>query len=547
MNVASLHAAGFTVVPYTVDDPAQMTKLLKLGVDGLIPDRPDLLHQTIANFDANGDGTPGDYLNLDGTVNAAKFDAEAHRGGRNLRPENTLPSMEVGLDNLANTLETDNGITKDGVPILSHDPYIDTGKCRRTDGQPYTLHDQVLIKDLTLHELQTEFICDGLIRPGTPQTNDRSLSPVAVAFAQHEHLIDPYVVPTTKELFDFVNFYVDWYKTGPGASAPNATVLWQNAARVRFNVETKINPRSDRDALGNRFDQRTVGPEQMTRAVAGQIEASGLQDRADVQSFDFRTLRIVVREFPNLLTVPLWGDAAKFADPTVAGTDDGDNMQPQGSEANTRWLAGLPWPYRHTAQENPFRVQTSGGFEGMAITPDGRTLIPMLEKPLIGAPTDHTTAFAFDTRTGGYTGERWLYPYQPKGTSIGDFQLLDKRDGLVLERDNSQGDLTGFKGIEEVTLGAPGTTMAKREDANLLDIADPANISLPAQPGDVGLGNPFAFPFQTIEDIVILDRRHVVVLNDNNFPFSIGRHVGSGKPDDNELILLRLAQRIGKG
>jgi glycerophosphoryl diester phosphodiesterase len=545
MNVASLHAAGFKVVPYTIDDPAQMRKLLKLGVDGIISDRPDLLHQELANFDANGDGTPGDYLNSDGTVNAAKFDAEAHRGGRNLRPENTLPSMEVGLDNLANTLETDNGVTKDGVPVLSHDPYIDTGKCRRTDGTPYGLHDQVLIKDLTLHQLQTRFICDGVIRTGTPQTNDRSLSPVAVAFAQHEGMIDPYVVPTDKQLFDFVKFYVDWYTTGPGHTDPRAAVLAANASRVRFNVETKINPRSDRDALGNRFDQRTVGAEQMTRAVAGAIEDSDVQDRADVQSFDFRTLRIVHREFPNLLTVPLWGDAAKFADPTVAGSDDGDNMQPQGSEANTRWLAGLYWPYRHTAKENPFRVQTSGGFEGMAMTPNGKKLLPMLEKPLIGAPTDHTTAYEFDLKTGGYDGKRWTYPYDPTGVSIGDFQLVDKTHGLTIERDGSQGDLNGFKALEEVTLGAPGTTMAKHEAADLLDIADPAQISLPAQPGDVGLGNPFAFPFVTIEDIVILDRRHVVVLNDNNFPFSIGRHVGSGQPDDDELIELRLPQPLG--
>ena len=40
------------------------------------------------------------------------------------------PSMEVGLDNLVTTLETDIHLTKDGVPVLSHDPYIDTGKCR---------------------------------------------------------------------------------------------------------------------------------------------------------------------------------------------------------------------------------------------------------------------------------------------------------------------------------------------------------------------------------------------------------------------------------
>jgi glycerophosphoryl diester phosphodiesterase len=86
--------------------------------------------------------------------------------------------------------------------------------------------------------------------------------------------------------------------------------------------------------------------------------------------------------------------------------------------------------------------------------------------------------------------------------------------------------------------------MAKREAADLLAIRDPAGISLPAQPGDVGLGNPFAMPFVTIETVVILDRRHVLVANDNNFPFSVGRHVGSGAPDDNEFVVLRLPQPI---
>jgi glycerophosphoryl diester phosphodiesterase len=274
------------------------------------------------------------------------------------------------------------------------------------------------------------------------------------------------------------------------------------------------------------------------------IEANGMQDRAFVQSFDWRTLRIVHRKFPNLQTVALFGDFPKFADPSVAGSDDGTNLQPQGSEKNTRWLAGLYWPYRHTALENALRAQTSGGFEGMAITPNGKTLLPMLEKPVAGQPSGRTQIFAFDVKSGGYTGDRWFYPYEPKGVSIGDFQLADKTHGLVIERDNSQGDLSGFKALEKVTLGAPGTTVGKSEAADLMNISDPHNISLPSQPGDVGLGNPFAFPFQTIEDLVIESGREVTVLNDNNFPFSVGRHAGSGAPDDNELIRLKLAQPI---
>jgi glycerophosphoryl diester phosphodiesterase len=354
------------------------------------------------------------------------------------------------------------------------------------------------------------------------------------------------VKPTTQQLFDFVKFYVDWYRSGPGKDDPGATARWQNAEKVHFNIETKLNPRSDRDDHGNRFVDRTIGPEPMAEKVAGVIEDNDMQDRADVQSFDWRTLRVVAREFPDLQTVELFGDFPVFADTSVGGTDDGTNLQPQGTEANTRWLAGLFWPWRHTAAENPFRAQTSGGFEGMAMSHNGKQLLPMLEKPLVGAPQDRTQIFAFDLDRRAFTGDRWFYPYEPRGVSIGDFQMADRHHGIVIERDNTQGDLGGFKALEQVTLGNPGTTVAKAQAADLLDIADPAEISLPSGPGDVGLGNPFAFPFQTIEDLVILDRRRVVVLDDNNFPFSIGRHVGSGAPDDEELIVLRLARRIDR-
>ena len=75
---------------------------------------------------------------------------------------------------------------------------------------------------------------------------------------------------------------------------------------------------------------------------------------------------------------------------------------------------------------------------------------------------------------------------------------------------------------------------------DLLRISDPHRISEPGQAGDVGIGRNFAFPFQTIEDILFFDRKHIGVLNDNNFPFSVGRHVGSGQPDDEEFIIIKL-------
>jgi hypothetical protein len=60
-------------------------------------------------------------------------------------------------------------------------------------------------------------------------------------------------------------------------------------------------------------------------------------------------------------------------------------------------------------------------------------------------------------------------------------------------------------------------------------------------PVSAALASATPFAFQTIETIV-LDPGHVLIANDNNYPFSLGRHTGTGAADDDELIVLKLAR-----
>jgi hypothetical protein len=205
-------------------------------------------------------------------------------------------------------------------------------------------------------------------------------------------------------------------------------------------------------------------------------------------------------------------------------------------------LAGVKSPQNPpVAPFNPSpTLGRSQGFEGMAISPDRRTLYPMLEGALTADP-DQTRRLIHEYRIGsGYSGRTWQYRVEAATNAIGDFTQLDRNRFVVIERDNAQGAAAQFKKIYLVDLrrSGPDGFLEKRELVDLLHIADPAGISLPAQPGDIGLGAEFAFPFQTIEDVLPLGRKRLLVLNDNNFPFSSGRH--SGQPDPNEAIVVRV-------
>ncbi len=538
-NVSSLNRAGHDVVVYTVNDLENMKLLLELGVQGIISDRPDLLLEAVQSFDKNNDGK-ADFLDEEGLIDVTLFDAQGHRGARNLRPENTIPSMEAALDYLMPTLEFDCGITSDGIPVLDHDPHIEASKTRKADGTAYEFEDEVLVKDLTLQDIQNTFIADKILNGRPAQTNDLSLSPVSVAFASQNEFLNPYIMPSLQQVFDFVSFYIEYYKNGNGKSDPNAKKRWKNASKVRFNIETKINPRTDQDDRGDIFAERTTDPETFTKAVAEVIVSNNLSDRADIQSFDFRTLLIAHKLYPQIRTVCLFGDF-----PKVGTSGDGTNLQDQNGK-NTPWLAGLFWPYRSTKLDTPFRVKGSGGFEGMALTTDTSTLLPLLEKPLEESENNNLLIHEFDINSKSYTGKKFEYPLNERATAIGDFVMFNKKRGVIIERDGSQGDVNGFKAVYEVELDEEQPLIEKRLNVDLLDIDDIREISKPGLEGDIGIGKEFAFPFVTIKSVVVFNPFLIGILNDNNYPFSIGRHVGTGLPDDNEFIMLWLDQPLGR-
>jgi glycerophosphoryl diester phosphodiesterase len=150
-------------------------------------------------------------------------------------------------------------------------------------------------------------------------------------------------------------------------------------------------------------------------------------------------------------------------------------------------LAGVKSPDNPTlaAGEAP-TLASSKGFEGMAIARNGRFLYPMLEGALL-ADADQNRRLISEFSLRKDTGRQWAYRMEAPTNSIGDFTLLSGQRFLVIERDQNQGATAVFKRIFLVDLhdvGADGF-LVKHAVADLMNIADPATISLPARPGDI--------------------------------------------------------------
>jgi hypothetical protein len=200
-----------------------------------------------------------------------------------------------------------------------------------------------------------------------------------------------------------------------------------------------------------------------------------------------------------------------------------------------------------------FEVRRSKGFEGMAQSPDGKTLYPLLEGPLTGEA--FLRVLEFDVAREAFTGKSWKYKLEAPSNAIGDFNMIDATSGLIIERDDTEGDPSlackdgpkpdcfnvpaKFKRIYTVDLSqADADGFVKKVGyIDLMDIEDPNKV---ARQG--GRDGKLGFPFFTIENVDVIDADHVIVGNDNNLPFSSGRALG--KSDDNEMVILKVGELL---
>ena len=179
------------------------------------------------------------------------FDLEAHRGGRALLPENTLPAFANALSMGVDTLELDVGVTADGEVVVSHERGLNPDLARDASGAYVAPPGPPFVK-LPFAEVRTYDV--GEIRPD---------SPYAKQFPD-QRAVPGTRIPTLSELFALVR------KSGN--------------TRVRFNIETKIDP--------NHPDE-TLDPQSFVTKLLGLIEAEKFSDRVMIQSFDWRTLLLV--------------------------------------------------------------------------------------------------------------------------------------------------------------------------------------------------------------------------------------------------------------
>ncbi|MEO8016397.1 MAG: esterase-like activity of phytase family protein [Pseudomonadota bacterium] len=191
------------------------------------------------------------------------------------------------------------------------------------------------------------------------------------------------------------------------------------------------------------------------------------------------------------------------------------------------------------AHADTAKLPHSRGLEAMDLGGDNKTLVSILEGTVTGDAPKQLRVQRYDTAAGKWLGPTLIYELDADTVSVTDMSLIAGNRFVVIERDDLQGDAARAKRVYSIDLdrALPGKPLQKTLVIDLLAIGNSHNLVVTAPPGA-----PFRFPYLTTESIQVLDRKHVVVVNDNNYPATGGR--GANVKDATEWIWLELANPL---
>ena len=181
-----------------------------------------------------------------------------HRGARGDLPENTLESFKYLFKNNINAYETDILISKDLIPVITHDFRLDPSFTKDNEGNWIT-DENIIIFDLSYDELLKFDVgsLNKLSRYGRRFVNQKTL--------------ENQKIPKLSELLEL--------------SSKN------KSENLLINLEIKSTP--DEENL-------TPTPEEMVKLVMQEVNKSNLQNKIIISSFDWRTLTEIKNLYPEI-------------------------------------------------------------------------------------------------------------------------------------------------------------------------------------------------------------------------------------------------------
>jgi glycerophosphoryl diester phosphodiesterase len=195
----------------------------------------------------------------------AELDKQGHRGCRGLMPENTWPAMKAALDLGVTTLEMDVVITKDKKVVLSHEPFFNHDITTKPGGTYITADEE---KSFNIYGMTYDEV----------EKYDVGLKPHP-KFPKQQKI--KAVKPLLSALLDSVTQYM--------ATSRRPFPF--------FNIETKCSPSGD--------DVYHPEPEEFVELVMRVIQSKQIEDKVVIQSFDFRTLKYLHKNYPHIKTAML--------------------------------------------------------------------------------------------------------------------------------------------------------------------------------------------------------------------------------------------------